>query len=104
MRMLFGLMKLYEFERLFSGQAPDTPYRFRDKADATLPFEMRSFSLEDGGLAISLIAPIWTKALHDPTIAPLADHLMTELNKDPGTVFRRLKRMRDVRIARQSRT
>ncbi len=103
MRMLFGLMKLYEFERLFSGQAPDTPYRFRDKSDATLPFEMRSFSLEDGGLVISLIAPIWTKALHDPTIAPLADHLMTELNKDPGTVFRRLKRMRDIRIARQSR-
>lgn len=103
LRMLFGMMKLYEFERLFSGLAPDTPFEFRGKSEAPMPFEMRSFSLEKGGLAVSLIAPVWTKALNDPTIAPLVDHLMGALNSDPGGVFRRLKRMRDIRLARQSR-
>lgn len=103
LRVFFGMMKLYEFERLFSGTPPDTPFRFRGKVGADLPFEMRSFSLERGGLAVTLIAPIWTRALTDPTIAPLVDHLMTELNKDPGGVFRRLKRMRDIRLARQAR-
>ncbi len=103
LRMLFGMMKLYEFERLFSGRPPDTPHRFRGKSPAPLPFQMQSFSLERGGLAVSLIAPIWTKALTDHTIAPLVDHLMTELNKDPGGVFRRLRKMRDIRIARSER-
>lgn len=103
LRMLFGLMKIYEFERLFSGASPDTPYTFRNKADAHLPFEMKSYSLEKGGLAVNLIAPIWTRALNDATIAPLVDYLMSELNKDPGSVFRRLKLMRDTRIERQSR-
>ncbi|NOD91707.1 hypothetical protein GS636_02800 [Ruegeria sp. HKCCD4884] len=100
LRMLFGLMKLYEFERLFSGLAPDTPFRFEDKNHVDLPFQMKGFSFEKGGLAVNLIAPIWTRAMHDPTIAPLVDHLMTELNKDPGGIFRRLKRMRDSRATR----
>lgn len=103
LRMLFGMMKLYEFERLFSGVAPDTPHRMRGKSEASLPYEMKSFSLEKGGLDVNLIAPIWTKALQDTTIAPLVDHLMTELNKDPGSVFRRLKLMRDTRLSRQAR-
>ncbi|NVO55476.1 hypothetical protein HW561_06710 [Rhodobacteraceae bacterium B1Z28] len=104
LRMFFGMMKLYEFERLFSGKAPDVPYRFQDKNHVSLPFEMKGFSFDKGGLDTNLIAPIWTKALNDTTIAPLVDHLMTELNKDPGGVFRRLKLMRDRRAARQSRT
>ncbi len=103
LRMLFGLMKLYEFERLFSKRGPEETHWFRGKSTAPLPLQMQSFSLERGGLAVSLIAPIWTKALTDPTIAPLADHLMTELNKDPGTVFRRLKKMRERRLARMQR-
>ncbi|WP_171174329.1 hypothetical protein [Ruegeria sp. HKCCD8929] len=104
LRMLFGMMKLYEFERLFSGRTPGTQFLFRRKVDASLPLEMNSYSLETGGLDINLIAPIWTRALMDNTIAPLTDHLLTELNRDPGGIFRRLKIMRDRRMAKRPRT
>lgn len=103
LRMLFGLMKLYEFERLFSGRPPQNAFRFRDKSDGHLPFQMESFSLERGGLESSLLAPLWTRALNDGTIAPLVDYLMTELNRDPGLVFRRLRLMRDRRAEMRSR-
>ncbi|WP_171124742.1 MULTISPECIES: hypothetical protein [unclassified Ruegeria] len=101
LRMLFGLVKLYEFERLFSGHPPSDAFRLRHKVDAALPMGMEGFSLDSGGLDINLIAPIWSKALTDPTIAPLANHLLNRLNADPGTVFRRLKLMREMRAARQ---
>lgn len=102
LRMFFGLMKIYEFERLFSGTQPETPFLPRNKVHTALPLDMKSFSFEKGGLDVNLIAPVWTKALNDPTIAPLVDHLMTELNRDAINVFRRLKLMRDRRAARQS--
>ena len=101
LRVFFGMMKLYEFERLFSGLAPETPFQFKDRKHVPLPYQMKGFSFEKGGLDVNLIAPIWTKAMNDPTIAPLVDHLMTELNKDPGGVFRRLKLMRDTREPRK---
>lgn len=101
MRMLFGLMKLYEFERLFSGRAPDLPYPLRRKADAELPMEMDGFSFETGGLDINILTPVWTQALTDETIAPLANHLFSALNRDPGTVFRRLAKMREARETRR---
>ncbi|WP_170413893.1 hypothetical protein [Ruegeria atlantica] len=101
MRILFGLMKLYEFERLFSGRSPELPYRLRRKADAELPMEMNSFSFETGGLDINLLTPVWAQALTDETVAPLVDHLFTALNRDPGTVFRRLAKMRETRAARR---
>ncbi|MBO9444851.1 hypothetical protein [Ruegeria sp. R14_0] len=102
MRMLFGIMKLYEFERLFSGRPPDVPYPLRRKADAELPMEMNSFSFEAGGLDINILTPVWAQAKTDQTIAPLADHLFTALNRDPGTVFRRLAKMREAREARRA--
>lgn len=103
LRMLFGMMKLYEFERLFSGRTPDLAYPFGRKADAPLPLDMASYSLKSGGLDINLIAPVWQAARSDETIGPLADHLLDQLNRDPGGVFRRLKTMRDLRAERQGR-
>lgn len=102
LRMLFGLMKLYEFERLFSGLDPETPYPFGNRSKSSLPMEMEPFSLVNGGLDINLLAPVWELALSDAGIAPLADHLMQQLNEDEGTVFRRLKHMREKRLKQRS--
>lgn len=100
LRMLFGMMKLYEFERRFSQLPPETPFPYQKLKHVPLPYQMKGFSLGSGGLDVNLIAPVWTKALSDTTIAPLVDHLMTELNRDPGGVFRRLKLMRKARAQR----
>ena len=96
LRMMFGMMKLYEFERLYSGFDPQTPFGFARKKRVPLPLEMEPFSLRSGGLDANLLAPVWELAMSDDGIAPLADHLMEELNRDPGTIFRRLRRMREV--------
>ncbi|MCW9044279.1 MAG: hypothetical protein OQK05_13140 [Pseudopelagicola sp.] len=96
LRMLFGLMKLYEFERLYSGFDPQTPFGFSRKKRVPLPLNMDQYSLRAGGLDSNLLAPVWELAMTDPGIAPLANHLMEELNRDPGTVFRRIRRMREV--------
>lgn len=96
MRMLFGMMKLYEYERLYSGFDPQTPYGFARKIKAKLPLLMDPFSLRWGGLDANILAPVWELAMTDPGIAPLANHLMEELNRDHGGIFRRLKRMKEV--------
>ena len=95
MGMMFSLMKLYEFERLFSGSAPDQPYRIGKRVDAPLPLEMEPFSLATGGLDINLLAPLWQRALEEPVMGPLAGHLMERLNTDPRSIFARLQAMRE---------
>jgi len=95
MGMMFSLMKLYEFERLFSGSAPDQPYRLGKRADADLPMGMEPFSLATGGLDINLLAPLWQRALDEPVMGPLACDLLHRLNTDRRSVFARLQAMRD---------
>ncbi|MGX9349959.1 hypothetical protein ACS3QZ_02030 [Shimia sp. W99] len=103
LRMLFGMMKLYEFERTFSGKAPDDAFGFGRRVKARLPLDMESFSLKSGGLDINLIAPIWEQAQGDPVIGPLACHLLEELNREQGGVFRRLRIMRERRERQMAR-
>lgn len=95
MRMLFGLMKLYEFERLYSGLTPQEPFPFGKKSKAELPLKMDPFALRGGGLDASVLAPVWELALTDRGIAPLAHHLFESLNADPGGLFRRIRLMRE---------
>ena len=95
MGMLFSLMKLYEFERLFSGNVPDQPFRIGKRAVAALPMAMEPFSLATGGLDINLLAPLWQRALDAPVLGPLACDLLHRLNGDHGTIFARLQVMRD---------
>lgn len=98
--LLFSMMKLYEFERTFSGTPPEEPYRLGKRAKVPLPMEMDDFSLKSGGLDYNTLAPLWRDAGSDPVIAPLAHHLLDMLNRDPGTLFRRIQTMRE-RIARR---
>ena len=95
--MLFGMMKLYEFERLFSGLDPDVEFKFKGRSRADLPMQMEKFSLVNGGLDVNTLAPVWELALTDPGIAPLANNLFEQLNSDPATLFRRLSKMRETR-------
>lgn len=98
--MLFSLMKLYEFERIFGGAMPDRPFRAGNRAKAALPLGMEPFSLVDGGLDINLLAPLWLRAESEPVLGPLARALLDRLNADPATLFRRLARMRARRAGR----
>lgn len=99
MGMLFSMMKLYEFERLHSGKAPDEVYGLR-RIDAALPMEMTPFSLASGGLDINLLAPVWQRAMDEPVMGPLACLLLDRLNQDSGGLFRRISAMRDKKRAR----
>lgn len=97
---LFGAMKLYESERLYSGHSPDRAFPLDGKIRAKLPLDMDSYALASGGLDVNLIARLWQEADADPVIAPLAHRLLTLLIGDDRTVMRRLATMRK-RKARQ---
>ncbi len=103
LRMLFGMMKLYEFERSFGGMEPSKEHGFGKRVKTRLPLDMEPFSLIHGGLDINLLAPIWDMAKSDPGIAPLANHLLQELIEEPGGVFRRLAQMRVKKERQQAR-
>jgi hypothetical protein len=95
LNVLFSLMKLYEFERLFSGLPPDQPFTGRSARGSPLPMGMQRFGMAGGGLDKNLLAPIWQEAQRDPVAGPLACHLLNRLNADPGTLFRRIRLMRE---------
>lgn len=94
MNMLFSLMKIYEAERCFSGLPPQEPYRIKDRNKADLPMGMKDFSVLQGDLEAHLLAPLWRDAQHAPAVGSLVRHLLTTLNADDGTVFRRFALMR----------
>ena len=104
MNVLFSLMKLYEFERLYTGLTPDRPHPIRRNPSATLPMDMPSFSLLSGGLDINLLAQIWDMARNEPLAGRIACHLLQQLNDDPRSLFRRIGLMReDLRARRASK-
>lgn len=103
LRMLFGVMKLYEFERSFSGMSPDKAYNLGKRDKSRLPLDMEPLSLVNGGLDINLLAPVWELALSDEAIGPLTDHLMQALNAEDSGVFRRLDRLRQKRLRRMGK-
>ena len=94
LNILFSVMKLYEFERQFSGTDAATPFDLGARRKEALPLGMPDFSLASGGLDINLLAPIWQAAKTAPAISPLACHLLTALNMDAGNLFRRINTMR----------
>jgi len=103
LKVLFSLLKLTEFERLYSGFAPDAPFALNARVKATLPMGIEPFSLRDGGLDINLLAPMVQAAQAEPVLGPLAMGLLDRLNADPGTIFRRIALMRDRLEQRRAR-
>lgn len=92
--LLFGMMKLYETERLYSGAAPDAPFGWSKQAPTRLALQMDPYAIGGGGLDVNMLGRLWQDAQTDPVIAPLASHLLEALIKDDSTVFSRLRRMR----------
>ena len=97
---LFGTMKLYESERLYSGREADKPYTLDGRASGPLPLEMNAYSLQDGGLDVNLIGRLWEEAEGDAVIRPLAQDMLHRLIDDPRTVFHRLHRLRSRKMRR----
>ncbi|EPX80486.1 glycosyltransferase family 2 protein [Salipiger mucosus] len=101
MTVLFGTMKLYESERLYSGHPPERPFAFTGRVQATLPLDMDAYALADGGLDVNMIGRLWSEAEGDAVIRPLAHHLLDLLVHDDRTLFRRLMTMRQRRARRE---
>ncbi len=102
LKMLFGIMKLYEFERSFSGRTPQEPFGIGKRNKSRLPLDMEPFSLKSGGLDINLITPVWQLAKTDEVIRPLVDHLLGTLISEDSGVLRRLKLMRDTKLKNET--
>ncbi len=92
--VLFGMMKLYETERLFSGSAPDQAFAWKRKSAKQLAMQMDAYAITGGGLDINMLGRLWQEADRDEVIRPLVQRLLSLLIEDDKTVFRRLRTMR----------
>ncbi|MFW2587278.1 glycosyltransferase family 2 protein [Sagittula sp. SSi028] len=100
---LFGAMKLYETERLYSGYPSTEAYSVDTRQKADLPLDMNPYSLVGGGLDVNTFARLWQEAATDAVIAPLAHHLLTELWSDKRALFARLAQMRAEKAAKRAK-
>lgn len=91
---LFGMMKLYESERLFTGLPPSEAHRRGNRCNTPLPLEMEAYSIRNGGLDVNLLGPLWEDAQHDDVVGPLAENLLETLVGSSDTVFARMASMR----------
>ncbi|MBO9401867.1 hypothetical protein [Shimia sp. R9_3] len=94
--IFFNMMKLYETERLYSGASAETAFDPKIRKGKKLPLKLTPYSLVHGDLDRNLLGMLWLSAEEDPVLAPLACHLLTEINRDKRNIFRRLRLMRRV--------
>lgn len=94
MNVLFSLMKLYEYERQYSGTPSDEAFRIPGRAKGPLPMQMLGFQIVGGDLEANLLLDIVEQALDAPNAGALASALVDRLNRDPRTIFRRFALMR----------
>lgn len=99
---LFGMMKLYETERLFSGLRPEQPHPAAKRLKATLPMDMDPYALVGGGLDVNTLARLWQEGEGDAVIAPLAHHLLGQLLHDDRALFHRFALMRAEKEAQRA--
>lgn len=98
--MFFSMMKLYEFERLFSGSHPQTLFRASGRKQADLPVGLQSYSLANGDLDTSTLALLGEISSRDAMIAVPCHVLLKQLSSEDGHVFARLNSMKEMRAAK----
>ena len=99
--VMFGMMKLYETERLYAPADPDAAFGWRKGMQQPLALQMDAYGFGGGGLDVNMLGRLWQDAGSDAVLAPLARHLLEMLIRDPRTVFRRLRLMKKQREADQ---
>lgn len=95
MGVMFSLMKIYETERRFSGLDPEDAFALNRRSARPLPMGLTDFALRNGALESEFLGPIWADALTTPVAGPVAAEMLDRMDRDPGTIFRRLATMRD---------
>lgn len=103
MTVLFGTMKLYESERLYSGFRPEQEFKLKRLVSSQLPLNMDRYALVSGGLDINMLGRLWVDAAEDAVLKPLAHRLLNMLNADAGTVFRRFSTLRGRKLRQKDR-
>ncbi|MEM9855702.1 MAG: hypothetical protein AAF841_14835 [Pseudomonadota bacterium] len=103
--ILFNLLKLTDSERALSGLHPARPEPRRKRATQKLALNQDVFALKTGDLDANLILYVWEAAAGaGPALAPLAAELMTALNQDRRSVFRRLSTLRQRAMAQDAQS
>ena len=92
--MFFSLVKLYEFERLFSGKKPKHLFKLERKVRADLPVGLTPFSLKNGDLDTNTLAQLYEIGRRDELTRRPCDHLFSLLMHDSGNLFLRLGAMK----------
>lgn len=93
--LMFGMVKLYEAERRFSGHPAWEVFPARAPHAGPLPMGLASYDLETGDLAHNLVARLARRAAGAGAMRPLALALLNEFDSSNRSILRRLKRMKE---------
>lgn len=100
--LMFGMVKLYEAERRFSGHPAWEAFPARAPHPGPLPMGLAPYDLSTGDLGLNIVARIVRAAEGAGAMRPIAEALLDEFDRSNRSILRRLKRMKDRQSARQS--
>lgn len=91
--VLLSTMQLYESERLWSGTRPITLFDWSKRLQQKVVLGLHGYPLKSGDMDRNLLMTIWNAA-EDTSTGPkeLMGSLLTLLNRDRRTIFRRIRR------------
>ena len=91
--ILLSMMQLYESERLWSGQHPTSRFDWDERLrNQRVALGLNPYQLPLGDMERNLLMWVWEMAdKTGPVLRPLCVHLLTLVNRDRRTLFRRLR-------------
>ncbi|MBD3788294.1 MAG: hypothetical protein IE922_15270, partial [Sphingomonadales bacterium] len=92
--LMFGIVKLYEAERRFSGHPAWEIFPARAPHPGPLPMGMAPYDLATGDLALNIMARLARGASTAGAMRPIAEALLNEFDRSNRSILRRLKRMK----------
>ena len=99
--LFFGMVKLFEAERRYSGHPAWEIFPAQHPHPGPLPMGMAPYDLATGDLAQNLIARIWRAAGDAGPLHALTRALLGEYDRSNRSLLRRLKRMKQRQLSRE---
>lgn len=89
--VFFNMFRLYETERLLTGQPNDEPRYFQKKAKhLTMPMQFTRYSMLKGDTDVNTLKLLLRWGEKDPVTGDILNVLLNRMNFDPHTIFSRI--------------
>lgn len=91
--ILISMMQLYESERLWSGKRPIQLFNWNKRRQQKVALGLNPYPVRSGDMERNLLMWVWeTAEKTSPGLHPLCTNMLTLINRDRRTLFRRIRR------------